>query len=449
MPQPQSSRVRWFLVVWMFIISTVAYLDRVNISIAGHAMAEEYHLSNIHLGWIFSAFVLGYALFQTPGGSLADHWGARWVLTLGVLWWGIFTSLTAMVPAGLTMAIGLLIGVRFLLGIGEAVMYPSSNRVVANWVPTQERGIANGLIFAGVGAGAGVTPPLITYIMAHYGWRWCFWGSALIGVTAGVVWFLLARDAPENHPWVSKSELELIRAGVDVKSPHHVASTPWKAMLHSKEIVAVTLSYFCYGYVTYIFFTWFFIYLTTVRGLDLKSGANYTMLPFIAMAVCSPLGGVISDVLTRRYGKRVGRCGIAVVGIGLAGVFVMLGARVASPQLASVVLAGGMGAIYLAQSSFWSVSADVGGPWAGTVSGTMNMGAQTGGAITATLTPAIAAHFGWTASFLTAASLCAVGSLLWLIVDPNRKLASEVESSFYPTAPGIDLLENAAGKSKN
>ena len=173
------------------------------------------------------------------------------------------------------------------------------------------------------------------------------------------------------------------------------------------------------------FFSWFFIYLSTVRGLNLKSSSYYSMLPFIAMATASPLGGWISDLLTRRYGKRIGRCGIAVAGIGLAAVFIALGTQVASPELASVVLAGGAGALYLAQSSFWSVSADLAGSSAGTVSGVMNMGAQIGGAVTASLTPWIASHFGWSASFLTAAALCAAGSLAWLAVNPERKLAAQ------------------------
>ena len=422
MAQPQSSHVRWILVIWMFVVSAIAYLDRVNISIAGQTIMEQFHLSNVQLGWIFSAFVVGYAMFQTPGGSLADHMGPRRVLMAGVIWWGVFTSLTAMVPTEIAAALLLLIAVRFLLGAGEAVVYPASNNVVANWVPTQERGIANGLIFAGVGVGAGITPPFITFIMTHYGWRWCFWGSALLGIVAGVVWFLIARDAPDRHPWVSKSELDYIRAGVDIKRSQHVTSTPWRLIVRSKEIVAITLSYFCYGYVAYIFFTWFFIYLTKVRGLNLKAGADYTMLPFIAMAVCSPVGGIICDMVTRHYGKRLGRCGIAVVGIGLAAIFIVIGARAASPQAASIALAGGVGALYLSQSSFWSVSADVAGPWAGTVSGAMNTGGQIGGAVTASLTPAIAGHYGWTASFLVAAAFCVVGSLAWLVVDPNRTI---------------------------
>src|ERR1035441_3603568 len=175
-------RVRWVLIFWMFVISAIAYLDRVNISIAGHFIQEEFHLSNVQLGWIFSAFVLGYALFQAPGGKLADRFGPRRILLLAAVWWAVFTSLTALVPATLANALAVLLAVRFALGLGEAVVYPASNRLVASWIPSGERGIANGLIFAGVGAGAGVTPPLIAYILTHYGWRWSFWISAVIGL---------------------------------------------------------------------------------------------------------------------------------------------------------------------------------------------------------------------------------------------------------------------------
>ena len=210
----QSGHMRWMLIFWMFVISAVAYLDRVNIAIAGHSIATEFGLDNIRLGWVFSAFVFGYALFQAPGGRLADRYGPRRVLAIGTIWWAVFTSLTAFVPAGMEQALMLLIAVRFALGIGEAVVYPSSNRLVASWIPTQERGLANGLIFSGVGAGAGVAPPLITYILVQYGWRWSFWISALIGLVAGGFWYFLARDRPEEHSWVGAEELEHIRRGV-------------------------------------------------------------------------------------------------------------------------------------------------------------------------------------------------------------------------------------------
>lgn len=434
MLNPLRGRIRWTLIGWMFVISAIAYLDRVNISIAGSSIQKEFGLDNIQLGWVFSAFVAGYALFQVPGGRLADRFGPRKILGLGTIWWGVFTSMTVLVPAGAAASLVLLLCVRFSLGLGEAVVYPASNRLVAAWMPSQERGVANGIIFAGVGAGAGVTPPLIAYIMIHYGWRASFLASALLGLAAGAVWFLLARDRPEDHPWVEPEEARHIEAGLPAQNttPGATRALPWKAILGSKDVLALSWSYFTYGYVAYIFFTWFFIYLNKVRGLDLKSSSYYGMLPFIAMATCSPLGGWISDQLTRRYGKRVGRCGVAGVSIALAAIFIALATQVADPRLVTVVLAGGAGALYLSASSFWSVTADLGGTSAGTVSGFMNMCNQSAGALTASVTPLIAAHFGWTASFMTAAALCMAGAVAWLAVDPSRELARAPAAAATP-----------------
>jgi ACS family glucarate transporter-like MFS transporter len=426
-----SSHVRWFLIFWLFLLSVVAFLDRVNISIAGSSLAAAYHLSNVQLGWIFSAFLAGYALFQTPGGRLADRLGPRRVLAGGVIWWGIFTALTAAVPSGIRGALILFVSVRFLLGVGEAVVYPASNQFVARWIPTQERGIANGWIFAGVGAGAGLSPPLITYVMLHYGWRSSFYLCAAIGLLAGLVWFIVARDTPEEHSLVSASEMAFIRSGLSDGNLQGQKRklVPWGTVLKSREVLAITISYFSFGYVAWIFFSWFYIYLAQVRGLNLKASAFYAMLPFLAMAACCPLGGTISDRLTRSHGPRIGRCYLAAVVLAAAAIFLVLGAKVDSARLASVVLAGGAGALYLAQSSFWSVTADIAGSSSGSVSGFMNMGAQIGGAVTASLTPAIASRFGWTASFLVAAALCLLGAAAWVFVDPKRTLQAQVSDT--------------------
>ena len=417
-----SGRMRWVLVGWMFAISAVAYLDRVNISIAGGSIERDFHLSHVQLGWVFSAFVLGYALFQAPGGRLADRYGPRLVLAIGTLWWGVFTSLTALVPAGIAGMLPVLLAVRLLLGMGEAVVYPASNRLVASWIPSQERGRANGWIFAGVGAGAGISPPLITYLLVNYGWRTSFWASALLGLAAGVVWLAIARDRPDHHPWVDQREADHIRSGLPAKEGGTAAAIPWRAILRSREVLVIAASYFTYGYAAYIYFSWFFLYLSSVRGMDLKSSSYYGMLPFIAMAVGSAAGGWISDRLTRSRGRRVGRCLFAAVSMGLSACFMALAMLAKSAEMASIILAGGAGALYLAQSSFWSVTADLAGRSAGSVSGVMNMGAQLGGAVTASLTPIIAAHFGWPASFLTATGLCIAGAAAWLAVDPDAVL---------------------------
>jgi MFS transporter, ACS family, glucarate transporter len=423
MASGKTTRVRWFLIFWLFVLSAVSYLDRVNLSIAAGSIADAYNLTDVQLGPVFSALVAGYALFQTVGGYLADRFGPRRVLTAGVVWWGIFTALTALVPADIAGALFLFIAVRFLLGAGEAVIYPAANQFIARWIPVRERGIANGWIFAGVGAGAGLTPPLITYFMIHYGWRSSFWVCAVIGFAAGAIWFLAARDTPSEHPRVSAAELSCIQSGLTLSTQDSGESLiPWKRVVRSREVWAVTISYFCYGYVAWIFFSWFYRYLAKVRGLNLKASAFYSMLPFLAMLVCCLIGGAVNDRLTKWRGPRLGRCGLAAIAMAIAGIFIALGSQVQGVRLASVVLAGGAGALYLSQSSFWAVTADIAGASAGSVSGFMNMGGQIGGALTGSLTPWIAAHYGWTASFLVAASLSVLGGLTWLWVDPVKVL---------------------------
>jgi len=454
MTNPATTRVRWYLVLWLFILSAVSYLDRVNISIAGGAIADTYHLSDVQLGKIFSSMLVGYAIFQTLAGRLADRFGSRRVLTFGVIWWGIFTGLTALVPAHIAGALLLFVVIRFLLGAGESVIYPSANQFIARWIPIDERGTANGWIFAGVGAGAGLTPPFITYIMIHHGWRASFLMCSLVGFAAAAIWFFIARDTPAEHPRVSPAELKEIESGLMLPAARELSGqpspkpagkarnlVPWKRIFRSKEIWAVTAAYFCYGYVAWIFFSWFYRYLAKVRGLDLKTSALYSMLPFLAMLAACLIGGVINDRLTRWKGPRLGRCILAAFGIALAGIFIAFGSQVKSARLASVVLAGGAGALYLSQSSFWSLTADLAGPSAGSVSGFMNTGNQIGAALTAALTPWIAVRYGWNASFLVAAALCFVGAAFWLVVNPANSLVAP-EISTLPSDNDLNMSKS-------
>jgi ACS family glucarate transporter-like MFS transporter len=419
----RHTRKRFFLAFWLFVLSAISFLDRTNISIAGLHISSEYGLGNQRLGWIFSAFLVGYAGFQVPAGWLASRFGPRLVITLGVVWWGVATALTTLIPAGVAQAIVLLIGIRFALGAGEAVIYPAANQFVARWVPEQERGFINGLIFAGVGAGSGLTPPLLAWFILHHGWRSAFWFSAVIGVVAGAVWWWFARDTPEEDPAVSPEELNIIRQGLTEDAPGKRGGIPWGAILRRRDLPALIISYFGFGYTAWIFFSWFFLYMAQVRGFNLKASALYSMLPFLSMTIGCLAGGALSDRLTRGYGLRVGRCGLASVAFFFTAVFLVLGSRVQSPQLAGVILAGGAGALYVSQSSFWSVSADIAGRSSGVFSSMVNMGAQVGGAVTASLTPWVAQRFGWTTSFAIAAALAVVGALLWMTVHPERPLS--------------------------
>jgi len=162
--------------------------------------------------------------------------------------------------------------------------------------------------------------------------------------------------------------------------------------------------------------------MAQVRGFDLKSSARYAMLPFLSMTFCCLVGGVLSDRLTKRFGLRIGRSGLASAALALTAVFLVLGSQVHSPQLAGLILAGGAGALYLSQSSFWSVSVDIAGRSSGVFSSMVNMGGQIGGAVTASLTPWIAQRFGWTTSFAISAVLAVFGAICWMTVHPERPL---------------------------
>jgi ACS family glucarate transporter-like MFS transporter len=340
-------------------------------------------------------------------------------LAFAALWWALFSTLSAAVPT-VPFALALFLVVRFALGAGEAVMYPASNRIVAVWIPIRERGLATGLIFTGVGIGTALASPLVSAVMLRYGWRASFPVCGALGLLVGGAWYVSARDSPDQSDRVSPEEHAHIRAGI----PPGTTAPPlaWWDILSDRNVGLLTLSYFCYGYAAYIFFTWFYNYLSTTRDLDLHASARYAMLPGLGMALGSGCGGWLNDRLTKRFGRRAGRCGVASAAIMLAAAFIALGPTVASPRLAAIILAGGAGTLYLAQSSFWSVSADIAGPSAGAVSGVMNMGAQFGGVITASLTPLIGEHFGWSVSFFTAAALCVVGALAWLGVRPDQEI---------------------------
>jgi len=433
-----GSVVRFRLVFMLFVISAIAFLDRTNISVAGVQMRQEYGIDQVHLGWVFSAFLIGYASFQVPAGWLAARIGPRKLLTGALISWGVLSIATALVPPRAASALWMLALVRFALGLAEAAVYPAGNQFVSRWVPARERGKANGLIFAGVGAGSGLTPPLITAVVAFAGWRASFYVCAGIGLVAAAIWYWIARDRPEEHSAVTATELAHIQSGLLPAKDDKVA-VPWGAIFGSRNVWGLILSYFAFGYVVWIFFSWFFIYLAEARGLDLKSSALYGMAPFLAMTVGCLSGGVLNDAISRRFGAYWGRSGLAMVSFLLTGFFLIVGSRVDNAPLAVLTLALGGGAMYLSQSSFWSVTADIAGRHTGVVSGLMNAGCQIGGAITASLTPWIAANYGWTAAFGTGATIVILGTAAWAIVDPRRTIEGEI-------APALNEPSAAAAR---
>jgi MFS transporter, ACS family, glucarate transporter len=415
-------RVRYLLVMLIFVVSAVVNLDRTNIAIAGSFLAADYHISNVQLGWVFSAFMIGYAAFQIPAGWIVGKLGPRRTLTGGIIWWSILSVATALVPPGMANALWVLIAVRFLLGIGEAVAYPSANQFIAAWFPSPERGKANAGVQAGAQLGSGTAPPLIAFIIYNFGWHAAFYVCAAIGLVIAVFWYWAARDLPAQHPSVTQEEMTHIKAGLPVQMDGVMPPVPWGKIFGSKDTWGTTLAYVGFGYTATIFHTWFFIYLKEGRGFDLKSSALLGILPFIATTSCCLIGGVVSDWMVKRWGQYIGRSLFGAFTLFLGGLFLIVGSHAQNPVTAALLLAAGAGGLYLGQAVYYAVAADLGGPYTGVVSGMVSMGGQIAGAATATVTPLLASLYGWETAFTVAAGVAFVCILPWFLVNPNCRV---------------------------
>ena len=422
----RPSPIRWLILGLLFAISVVTYIDRVNISVTARQMMPALGLTDQQMGVIFSSFVIGYALFQIPGGWLGDRWGARRILTIGLVWWSCFTAFTAMAAtSALAVSMGIvgaLALVRFLLGLGEAVALPTFNRAVTDWLPAHERGLGIGIAIGGIGVGSAMTPPLTAWMMVNYGWQSAFYLSSALGLFLAIIWWVLARDRPSDHPWEqNQQDTRPTTVPPAVPSPN----IPWTMLRNTPTVWWLVLSYACLGYVAYIYMSWFYLYLVNVRGFNVLRGGFFAAMPFLAILVSCPLGGWATDRLALRYGLTIGRRMIGLAGMALAAVFIAFGASMESPYPAIASLSLGAGWLYFSVGAYWSSTSDLSKIHAGSLSGLMNMGANIGGAISPTITPWIAEQWGWPVSLSIAACIALVGGLLWIKIDPGRGLVSE------------------------
>src|SRR5260370_27828330 len=208
--------VRWRIAALLFAIVVLTFLDRMNMSVAARYIQLEFRFNNSQIGWILSAYVVGYALFQIPGGLLGDWFGPRKLLTFAVAWWSAATALTAAAPwlVGLTLVspMAAFFLMRLLVGVGEAAALPNCNRTVALWMAPSERGLGNSLFLAGIGVGGAISQPFIATLMVHLGWRWPFVICGMLGLPLVTLWWWYGRDVPEAHPAVNAAELALIRS---------------------------------------------------------------------------------------------------------------------------------------------------------------------------------------------------------------------------------------------
>jgi ACS family glucarate transporter-like MFS transporter len=385
-----------------------SYLARVNLSVVGDPIMGEYGLSQVQIGRVFSAFLLGYALCQIPGGWLADRWGTRRVLGVSSASWVVVTAGMAAAgwgPLATISVIPTLLVLRFALGVGEAPMFPGAARGVSRWVPPSRQGSANGIVLAAIGLGSALAPPLLTFTMIRWGWRAALLVSVLPAAAASLAWAAMREPEAVNR-------LETVNRPEPVRS---TATVSPGSRLRSRSFVLLTASYTLQGYVGYIFVFWFYLYLVQERGFTLLEGAFLSSLPWVLSIVSIPFGGWLSDRLVGgRAGLVWGRRIVPLVGMITAGVLLALGAATLNPYLAAVYLAGSTAAVLSVEGPFWATMMSIGRERSGTAGGIMNMGSNVGGLISPALTPVLAVSIGWENALHIAAAMAVVAGLLWL-----------------------------------
>src|SRR5215470_1309274 len=297
LPNQRPTRVRWQILAILATVMLVTALGRLNLGIAAKFMQEEFKFTTDTMGWILGTFAFGYALFQIPCGWAGDRYGPRVTLTVALLGWGLCTILVAVVSSfRWTVPLHFawsLAGIRLVTGAGEAASYPNATKVVASWTPARERGFGSSLLLGGVGAGGIVAPILFSGIIACWGWRWSFVFTGVLALGIALIWYLFSANRAQEHPRVNAAEIAILTSSQQVVE-HHAFSlrgTPWRRMFGSSSVWALLLSYFFHGYAPYIYYTWFFIYLTKVRGFSIAKGAFWGSTPFLAMTLMALFGG--------------------------------------------------------------------------------------------------------------------------------------------------------------
>lgn len=444
----RATRTRNWVIVFAITLAFIQYVDRVAISQAMPDIARDLRLSDAQRGWIFSAFALAYALFEIPTGWLGDRIGARRVLIRVVLWWSFFTAAT-----GWVWSFGSMLVTRFLFGAGEAGCFPNLTKALSAWLPTRERMRAQALMWMGARWGGASAPLLVVAVMAFVGWRTAFLVFGLLGVVWAALFFWWYRDQPKDHAGVNAVELELLRENEQNVSGH--GDVPWRRLATRPVIWLLGAQYFCASYGWYFYVTWLPTYLRDVRGMELKSNAAMNWLatqlegslsPELTLKVLAaalagiPLlfggfGSILAGLLSTRLIARTGRVTLVrrvfgCVGFTGAASLLMVSFYIRDPLLA--MLAMGVASFFndVTVPGSWTTCMDVGGRFAGTVSGSMNMLGNFGGMAG----PIVVGYVldltqrDWQLAFAASASIYFLGAICWLFIDPLARLEAQAQA---------------------
>jgi sugar phosphate permease len=410
----RPTHVRYWVIVFAVTLAVITYIDRVAMSFAAPQVMRDLHLSDVQMGLAFSAFVWAYSWFEIPSGFLGDWMGPRKVLMRIVIWWSAFVALT-----GITWNFASLFTTQTLFGAGEAGCFPNLTKAFTIWLPRAERVRAQGILWLSARWGGAFTPLLVYFILQFTTWRQTFMLLGVVGVVWAIFFFRWFHDDPHNNPKINSAELELLRPNRELATGH--AHVPWAKLARSPTTWLLCAQYFCLSYGWYFYVTWLPTYLQKSRGVTLGKSAVLSMLPLFLGGLGSLFCGLVSARVAHRLGS-VARARKLMACLGFTGASLLLIISIHLPNPVATMVVMGFASFCndLVMPGSWGTCMDVGGKYAGTLSGTMNMLGNFGGACLPTVVGLILqwTHNNWDVAFYVSAAVYFCGSFFWLLMDP-------------------------------
>jgi MFS family permease len=416
----RPGRVRWIpwpkrvdISLLCFFGLFIATCDRVNISVAAPTIMREYGWDTTRMGWVFSAFYLGYVVFMIPSGVLADLWGPKRVFAWGVSCWSIFTAVTP-VPRSL----GQLAVVRSLMGVGESATIPSMGSILARWCPPREYSRTAGFSWSGGYAGSTIAFPLASMILRFWGWRTIFYVFAGLGAVWLLFWWKSAFNRPEDCPSISDTELkDIVSSRPPIPDNRPIA---WALILRARSAWAIFLLHFSSNWFTYFLISWLPTYFLLGRHFSLQSMALGSSLPFLSALFGTNLFGALIDHFSRKHNRtRVSK--LFLLAFAAAAAILLLLPHVSSPPITVFLLCLSAVLMTGATPVFASGSLDLVPRSAGSFVGVQNSIANLAGVLAPVLTGYLAAAHGWNAAFACSAAVCWLGITTYLLVGKAER----------------------------
>lgn len=415
----RPTRTRYKVVGLGIALAAITYLDRVCISKLAPDIMKDLSLSKKQMSYVFSAFTLAYALFEIPTAHWADKLGTRKTLTRIVAWWSGFTMATA----GAFNYASLLV-TRFLFGAGEAGAWPCVTSTFSRWIPARERGIVQGIFFAGAHLSGGLTPMIVVMMMEHhFHWRIIFLLFGLLGLVWAACWFWWFRDEPWQHREVNESERRLILQGRWAPSSHSANWEYFQRLATQRNTWMLCLMYVANVCSFYFCITWLPTYLEEQYNLKSMQLGFAAGLPLMMSVLGDIFGGATTDWVSRRYGLRIGRCAVGATAYAFAGVAMYCAATTTRPMVCVVMLSLSVACSMFILGAAWATCIDVGGQHSGVVSATMNTFGNFAGMLVPIVTIQLKDAFGtWNAPLYMMSGLFVVGVICWCFIDPRRRV---------------------------